>query len=146
MTECEICGSNATKKAEIDGVLLSVCEECAKYGEAVVEPVKITKTEKIPDEIPDSSKHINPNYPHLIKNAREKMNLKTEELAKKINERESVISNLETGHLSPSFELARKLEVFLGIKLILDYEEKSYSKTKKEDSELTVGDVVELDD
>ena len=51
------------------------------------------------------------------------MGLKQEDLAKEIAEKESVIHWLETGRHEPSLELARKLEKFLGIRLIDEAEE-----------------------
>ncbi|UCG95831.1 MAG: TIGR00270 family protein [archaeon] len=141
MTECEICGSNASKRAEIDGALVNVCDGCAKYGKVAPEPVKLKPKPK--QEI-DSSKYIDPQYPKLIKKAREEKDLKIEELAKKINEKESVISRLETGHLSPSFSLAEKLENFLEIELVKEYEGNLVSQNKEGGSGLTIGDVVEI--
>lgn len=141
MTECEICGSRATRKAEIDGVILSVCNDCAKLGSPVVEAVKIRAKSK--REI-DSSRYIDPGYPELIKKAREKREMKIEELARQLNEKESVISRLERGHFSPSFDLAKKLEDFLEIKLILEYEGKAYSGVEKGGTDLTIGDVIDL--
>ena len=141
MTECEICGSNAIKKAEIDGAIINVCSECVKYGKTVAGHVKIRTK---PTKDINSSRYIDPKYSELIKDAREKREMKIDELAKKINEKESVISSLERGHLSPSFNLAKKLENFLEIKLILEYNEEFHSSKGKRDNSLTIGDVVDL--
>jgi len=143
MTECEICGKEAVKRAEIDGATVNVCEECARYGKVLPEPVK--RKPKSEPKMPDSSKYVDPDYPELVKKAREKKGLKIGELAKRINEKESVVSRLETGHLSPPLKLARKLESFLDIKLILEYEDRQISRSDKEGSGLTIGDVVEID-
>lgn len=144
--ECEICGAKATKKIKIDGVLVSVCERCVRYGELVQEPAKPKPKKVEPEKIEELEKYIDPEYPEIIRKAREKMNLTIEELAKKINEKESVLSKLERGHLSPTFELAEKLERFLGIKLIKEYEEKSYTRSKAPVGTLTIGDIVEIGD
>lgn len=140
MTECEICGSKAEKKAEIDGVLLSVCEKCAELGKVVAEPAppRPGKTET------EDKRYVDPGYPEIIKRAREKKGMKIDELARRINEKESVISHLETGQLSPTLGLARKLEEFLGVKLIVEYEEKSYSGSRVDHENVTIGDVAEL--
>ena len=140
MAECEICGSEASKRAEIDGATVNVCVECAKYGKVLPEPVEIKK--KPPAEI-DSSKYIDPSYPKIIKQAREGKGLKIDELAKRLNEKESVISRLETGQLSPDLQLAGKLENFLEIKLVLEYKEKGATSGKKS-KDLTIGDVIDL--
>jgi len=141
--ECEICGRRATKKAIIDGASVNVCDECVKYGKLVPD-IPTPKPKFIqPKDIPESSKYIDPNYLQIIKKAREKMNLKIEELAKKINEKESVISKLETGRLSPTFELAKKLEDFLGIELIKEYSETKIT-AKKSSENLTIGDIIDI--
>ena len=74
------------------------------------------------------------NYGSLIKNAREKMGLKQEELAKKLNEKESIIQKIETANFKPGMKLAKKLERFFGIKLIEEVEVEKV-KIKKESSE-----------
>ncbi len=141
MAECEICGSEANGKANIDGAVVNVCDKCSKFGKKVVESAKIKKRVNSKEE---DKRYIDPDYPLIIKKARENKDMKIEQLARKINEKESVISRLERGHLSPSFGLAKKLELFFGIKLILEYNDVSYSSTQKEDSSLTIGDVIDL--
>lgn len=120
MTECEICGKEATQKVVIDGIILDVCDECAKFGK----PISLTlkKQKRKTKEIPESSKYIDSNYPKILKKAREKMKLKIKEVAKKLNEKESIIARIERGDLTPPLNLARKLERFFGVKLILDSE------------------------
>jgi len=83
-------------------------------------------------------------YALLIKNAREKMNLKQEEFAKKINEKVSVVQHLENASITPSIALARKLERFLGIRLV-ELEEYEFTPGKKESGEvMTIGDVIKV--
>ena len=55
--------------------------------------------------------------PNKIKVAREKLALTHEELGKKINEKASVLRNLEAGKMAPNNQLASKLEHMLKIKL-----------------------------
>lgn len=141
MADCEICGSMAEKKAEIDGVILNVCGKCAELGKVVAEPVRALKTESKETE---DKRYVDPGYPEIIKRAREKRGLKIGEIARRINEKESVISHLETGHLSPTLGLARKLEDFLGVKLILEQEENSFSGGRIDRGRVTIGDVAEL--
>jgi len=131
--QCDLCG--ATKnlvRAKIEGTELIVCQECAKFG-TILGPIK-TKPEKvkkrkeekkqiIKPSIEEEILIINPNYPTIIKKAREKLGLKQSELAKLIREKESVVHKLETGELEPSIKLAKKLEHILKIKLIEQYHE-----------------------
>jgi len=56
-------------------------------------------------------------FPKRIKEAREKMGWKQEELAAKINERVSIIHKLESGTMHPNDTLVRKVEKTLDIKL-----------------------------
>ena len=62
----------------------------------------------------------------------------------KINEKESVISKLETGHLSPTFELAKKLEDFLEIELVKEYNEMKTLSKRPTNGNLTIGDIIEI--
>lgn len=141
MTDCEICGETATKKARVDGLVLDVCDSCAELGEPVSFGSKKPKRKtRKPKEL---SKYINPEYNKILKKKREEKGLKIKELAKKINEKQSVIARVERGKLQPSFDLAKKLERFFGIELILDYEEKEISSST-EDKELTIGDIAEI--
>ncbi len=143
MAECEICGSESSGRAEIDGVVLNVCGRCAELGKKVAEPVRARK-KTVERELPESSKYIDPDYPKIIKESRESRGMKIEELANSIKEKESVISRLERGQLSPSLRLARKLENFLEIKLILEYSKRPLSENRRGDRALTIGDIVDL--
>jgi putative transcription factor len=55
----------------------------------------------------------------MIKEAREMRGMSQDELGRKINEKPSVISHLETGSMKPNDILARKLEHFLKIRLFV---------------------------
>jgi len=70
------------------------------------------------------------------------MKLKQEDLAKKLNEKSSIIKRVEEGWEPPS-NLIRKLEKFFNIKLTEKPEEKTLEK-KIDKKKLTVGDVVEI--
>jgi putative transcription factor len=62
-------------------------------------------------------------FAKVIKNAREMLDLSQEEVGRKINEKPSVISHLETGAMKPDDALARKLEHFLKIQLFVPLED-----------------------
>ena len=68
------------------------------------------------------------------------MGLKQEELARKINEKESLIHKLENELVEPSLKLAEKLEKFLKIKLIEIYSDEN-KYVKNNDDKLTIGDL-----
>lgn len=130
-------------KARIDGAILDVCEDCSRMGEKVVLPVR-KEVKRTDNSMPDSSKYIDPDYSRIIKDEREKRDMKISDLASEIKEKGSVISRLERGTLSPSFSLAKKLENFFDIKLILEYSEDEFSPGHAEGKSLTIGDVVDL--
>ena len=144
MVNCEVCGEERELiNAIIEGSLLKVCPECAKFGNAVFvkeikkeeKPVKRLTTEVI--------NVINPDYPRLIKEAREKLGMKQRDLALKINEKESVIHKLETGSLQPTILLARKLERLFKINLVELYQDSREALNLKDD-QLTIGDLLKL--
>jgi uncharacterized protein (TIGR00270 family) len=84
-------------------------------------------------------------YASKIKVAREKLALTHEELGKKINEKASVLRNLEAGKMAPNNQLASKLEHMLKIKLLVPIsDEKATQVPKVTNQELTLGDLIEL--
>ena len=120
--QCELCGKNtALFKAEIESVEMSVCSDCTIFGNILNK-----RRLEIREEIVE-------NYGKLIKQAREKLNLNQEELAKKLNEKESLITKLENNSISPSIELARKIEKQLNISLISVSEEENIISKNKDD-------------
>src|SRR3989344_7239149 len=144
MANCELCGRSGNLiRAIIEGSLLNVCNNCAKFGKAI-EIKQHQESKPIRQKTTELINIINPEYPRLIKNAREKFNMKQEDLARKIDEKISVIHKLETGHLQPTILLAKKLEKTLSIKLIEVYQETSEELNFK-DRGLTIGDLIKHD-
>jgi putative transcription factor len=130
MPICEVCGTVIRGKpvtVEIEGAILQVCQSCAKRGEPVKVltrpalkpksflPLATKKASSKP--FTDESFMLRKDYNVVIKRAREKLGMSQEELGKKIGEKPSVISLLETGRLKPSDSLARKLEHALKVDL-----------------------------
>lgn len=157
---CEMCSSDdAVYRIELEGSVLNVCEKCASFGRIISkikkeEPIASKKKSeedakaalKKEKKITETVQLIVNNYSDLIRKAREKLGLKQEDFAKKINEKESVIHKLETGDIKPDIELARKLERFLKIKLVEEVEiEPSLTTEKRNKSEgLTIGDLINI--
>jgi putative transcription factor len=152
--QCEMCGSTSELfRANIEGATMTVCEKCAKYGKilekAKAAPAAPTKAEverqlvrqKIETE---TIFMISPDYPTKIKSMREKLGLKQDELAKKLNERESSIHKLETGEIEPNIALARKLEKFFGIKLVEEHQEEAKPLPLGKPGEVTLGDFARI--
>ena len=147
MGSCDLCGKKTDLvDAIVEGSILKVCKTCVKFGELIEikKPVperSESKLENIKEEIIEE---IVEDYPIKIKKARESLNLLQKELARKIAEKESVIHNLESGHLVPSIDFARKLEKFLNIKLITMHEEKKIEKIDFHSTAVTIGDLIKL--
>ncbi len=124
MADCEICGKSSIVLNEIiiDSAHFSVCSACRNLG-PVVQKAAIASRPKIAPSTPyiispEPEFDITIEYPNLIRNSRVKHNMSQKDLAKMLAEKESVIHRLETGKLNPSLSLARKMERFLGIKLV----------------------------
>jgi len=141
---CDMCGKDTKLfKVKIENAIMNVCERCSKFGkvlsevkeEVSINPVKKTVENEVIELIKD-------NYGLIIKKAREKLGLKQEELAKKINEKTSVIHKLENELIDPSLKLAKKLEGFLRIRLIEYYKDEKKKIDFGESGEMTIGDLL----
>ena len=131
MPACDMCGQEARLlKAKIEGTLLDVCPQCAKFGEIISRPQpsfsKKVNTPKQTPQIPKRKEIIQvivEDYGHKIRNARERKGLTQEQFAGQLNEKESIIQKMESGQFKPSIKLARKLERMLHIQLVEEYSE-----------------------
>jgi putative transcription factor len=158
---CEMCSSkDATLKVDIEGSRLSVCEKCSKYGRIISRiasppPAADKKKGKAinEEEAPlqkkktESIQIIKPDFAKTVKTAREKTGLTQEEFSKRINERESVIHNIESGHMKPNLDLARKLERALRISLVDTVEVEpgaQEGEKKRGPGGLTIGDLLSI--
>lgn len=138
---CELCGKQRELVlALVENSEMKVCSDCAKFGKVLREIKEVEKEEKKVDE-EEFVEGIVEDYSKLIKDKREKMGLKQEELAKKLNLKESIIHKIEIGDLEPSIELSKRLENFLRIKLITEYNIK-YKKIGVNDRVMTLGDLI----
>lgn len=162
---CEVCGRkipNSPITAVIEGARLTVCVECSKHGKVVSQDdytprTKVTAKPTVhvpfiaqkrkPEANVQITQEIIEDYCMKIRQAREKLGLTHEDLGKKINEKSSVIGNLETGKMTPNNILATKLEHALKIKLLAPVtEEKAPQQSLKTASrEVTLGDLIQLD-
>ena len=138
---CELCGKRKELVlALVENSEMKVCSDCAKFGKVLREIKEVEEEEKKVEE-EEFVEGIVEDYSKLIKDKREKMGLKQEELARKLNLKESIIHKIETGSIEPSIETARKFENFLRIKLIIEYNIK-YKKIGVNDKVMTLGDLI----
>lgn len=135
MPVCEMCGTDSTKAKRVflEGTLLMLCPKCAKFGQESVEKEEEERSQVPPTRAPapytgtgksGSGRSLDPgeialseDYHKTISKARNKMGMTQEDLARKLNERKSVIAKLESKQLRPNDVLRRKLERALNVVL-----------------------------
>ena len=149
---CDLCGKvdEQLSRTLIEGVELTVCGACSKFGKVIAEVKryspkeqhKIIQRAQAPKE--EKIEILVENCADLIKKKRESMNLSQKDFALKLNEKESTIHHIETGTFEPSLETARKLERFLGIKLIEMHEENIHLQKTKKSEGFTLGDFIKV--
>ena len=160
---CELCGKETprTRIVSVEGSLLSVCAECARFGAEVAGPVKVRRTgnpvvaqrlerrqrrmsERDIYEAPAVEELVD-DFGERIRSAREARGWKQADLGAKINEKASVIAKLETRAMVPSDAMIPKLERTLGIKLREKVEPVAVKKHTGR-APVTLGDLVRMDE
>lgn len=132
----------------VEGAVVQVCLECSKHGNviAINQPVVDKKIEKMQEmkSRPEYVDVVINDYNDRIRKARERKGMKQEDLAQALAEKESVIQSLESGGLKPTFKLAKKLSVFLGIDLIESVETANKSEKNIDfgNQGTTIGDLL----
>lgn len=160
--ECEICGKSVPEnnpiRAKIEGSVMVVCKECSKLGKvqkAAPKPkfVKQNKSnrkntntrKKSYSRNDEPSEELIEDFSNEIRNAREAKNWSREDLGKKINERVSVISRIETGKMTPDNKLTKKLEKALNITLLEKIDNIDLNQfVNTSTGERTLGNVVKI--
>ncbi len=151
---CEMCGKDEKLfLSEVEGVKLKVCKNCAGFGKTIrpIAPKLPKKKEKAREKRVKSKekeeieiiKDVTADYPKIIRKAREKLNLKQEEFARKINEKESIVHKIESGKFKPSIKLAQKLEKLLNIKLIEESIDEETPISQGSGEAMTIGDLLQ---
>ncbi|MFQ6088970.1 MAG: multiprotein bridging factor aMBF1 [Candidatus Methanofastidiosia archaeon] len=144
---CEMCGreiKGRSTKILVEGARLEVCGGCSKYGSVISERKGLLSHIQTPRKETQEEYEIVEDYSLKVRRAREERNLTQKELAKRINEKESVIHRIETGGMVPSKRLSRKLEKFLEIKLLEKVEDFKLPSRKMKYEDLTIGDVIKF--
>ncbi|GAI89430.1 unnamed protein product [marine sediment metagenome] len=130
--QCEICGLEIKGEAQyikIGTSKLRVCKSCARHGTVVV-VAEAGRTAEVKgsdqpqlgrakgksrlyeqmDRDIEAGIEIEENYGRKLKEAREKAGLKQAELAKRINEKQSLLRKIENEEIIPGEGLRRKIE------------------------------------
>jgi len=150
----------------IEGAKLTVCYKCAGFGSAdwnnrpavttmTGKPFVISAPKPRPaaDRPPrlDAVEAIEQtefieDYGAQIRKARQRLGLSEKDLAKKMQEKESVVKKLENESIVPDVKLLQKIKTHLGLNLI-EREDKQSSKTTviaKAAGARTLGDMVPM--
>ncbi len=131
---CEICGKEIfgrPKRIVVDRAELTVCQDCSKLGEPVAERRPAAKATspriiarraapRISKELLESE--VCEDFSERVRRGRIAAGMSQEDLAKRINEKVSVIQRVESGRMVPSVRLCRALERTLKIKLLIEAE------------------------
>ncbi|MBI2671513.1 TIGR00270 family protein [Candidatus Woesearchaeota archaeon] len=145
--QCDLCGSQTELyQAVVEGSIVDVCRNCLKFGKQLEkkESFDVDKLIKINKKLKEENlSFLRNDYNILIKDKREKLNLTQEELAKKLNEKISVIQKLETKSMTPNDKLVKKLEDFFGFKLTETYDSDNIDISLKKQT-LTIGDLIKF--
>jgi len=140
---CEMCGKEAEiVYAIIEDVELKVCSDCARHGKPLLKPKPVIFKSKAEEEQPMYD--FVENYSDLIRKKREALGLKQEEFAIKLNEKASFIQKVESGHMKPSLNTAKKIERFLMIRIIQELKEEKVNLKQAKTKEFTIGDFIKL--
>ncbi len=159
---CEMCGQEAPRLRQItiERSVLSVCPNCIKFGKgtttkggeetAVPDTIKERlerreKRLKTKDVFEPSQKELAMDYSSRIRKGRASAGWSQADLAKKINEKKSVVAKLEHGDMVPDEKLVKKLERKLDISLKETL--RPVAPPKKSDSSkgMTLGDFIKTE-
>jgi len=157
--QCELCGARIQgppKTVRIEGALLDVCAQCAKYGTEVQMPKKVegrgkpvagrpapAPVRRRRDVLDMIEGEIVDDYGERIRNARMERGWSQKDLAMELKEKELLIKKIEKGDLIPEDVLRIKLERTLNIRLI-DTSEETSEKKKGGRVVPTLGDVISI--
>lgn len=151
---CDLCGKVDERlfRTLIESVELNVCSDCSKFGKVIAsvhrpspkeQHMKFVQQNNL-QEKEEKIELLVEDYADIIKKRRESMGLTQKDFANKINEKESTIHKIETGTLEPQLSLAKKLEKFLGVKLVEEHQEKYEASKRKKEESFTLGDFINI--
>jgi putative transcription factor len=140
---CEMCGNEvpSTSRVRLERTVLNLCPDCARFGEPVDPPPPaaapppsgasrapagggasrpggIRRRLEERDLYEDIGEmELAPDWPRRVRVAREALTWKPEDLAKKLNEKKSIVLKIESGSFRPPDALVHKIEHLLKIRL-----------------------------
>ena len=141
---CDLCGSERELySAIVENSLMSVCKNCLRFGKKVERNKDFDFNNVIKRKAEKEDLFLlKENYNLIIKEQREKLKLTQEELAKKLNEKFSLIHKVENKEIVPDDNFVKKIENFFNIKLYETYREENKVGLNFQSSSLTIGDLL----
>jgi putative transcription factor len=158
---CEMCGRPLPIVATIvvEGARMSVCAGCQRFGKVVQPPASAaeatpgrsmeeglrrrqTRMADKPVKLETEEAHV-ADFGTRVRKAREAKRLTTEDLARAINEKKSVIHKVEAGTFFPDPVVTAKFERALGISLREKVEEVHVEK-RRASGGMTIGDLIKM--
>ncbi len=147
---CEICGREIKGKGFkiiVEGSEMTVCSSCRQYGSERRPSIAsqagarrvVLKKRKSSTKIEFQDELIE-NYHLIVRREREKRGWSQEQLAKKIQEKESLIRKIENAEIVPEPEVIEKLERLFNIKLREQIPEIKVERSRT--TTPTLGDIV----
>ncbi len=149
---CELCGKEISGKPRhviIEGAELDTCSFCGNLGTEIRRPhapsghqargAVRTRT-RYTDIYRQMHGELDPDFDHIVREARERAHLTQEQLAGKIMEKALVIKKVERKELTPDDKLRKKLEKALDIHLLIDVSA-DQTRREKHSENLTLGDI-----
>jgi uncharacterized protein (TIGR00270 family) len=122
----------------VEGVAMNVCKNCSSYGTPIKRPRPVRRAAA---QQSDDMEFVDTHYGQIIKKKRESMGMRQKDLARFLNERESLIHQLESGHMKPSQQLIKKLKQKMDIDLLRQAKEEDIEIERK-DAKATLGDFI----
>lgn len=161
---CDVCGQEIVGKplkVEIEGARLIACARCSQLGEPIAEVAtqrvlrprrrtppgrRFVQRASVQGRTDVLQMDVVENCSGIVRTAREKLGFSQGELAKKMNEKVTVIQRIETGKIVPDLRLARTLEHFLRVKLLasVDTSVPPSNLSGKPSTSVTLGDIVQI--
>ncbi len=145
MVVCEVCGTktHSARKVSLDGAILTVCEKCSSMG-TDLGGYGTVRTRRPRYRREETEMGLVDGYEKAIQRERTARNWKQEELARKINEPESLVNKIESGKITPSEKVSRKLEKILGVSILERVERTAVEFDRSKGKAVTLGDVVTI--
>lgn len=151
MVTCELCGKDVTKviPVKVAGSIMQACANCERMGSSIE-----NKSSDMGHTFYKRKKQDNltldviPNYSPVLNSALAKKGITLHHLARALNIKESTLNKYFTNKLKPDVLTAKKLENYLGIKLLEEFTSENidkYMDTSEKDSSdesLSLGDLL----